>query len=118
MYGPGLKVIAGEDGSLQMINGNYADAVTIGNLRQLILLSGTEGNASEEPVAAWRAEAAVDGTGQLELFLDGSTGEVLAENSLLREAGMTEVTLEGESGTVQEAGYGTGTDVRKAMMDE
>lgn len=51
-----------------MINGNYADAVTIGNLRQLILLSGTEGNASEEPVAAWRAEAAVDGTGQLELF--------------------------------------------------
>ena len=55
-----------------MINGNYADEVTIGNLRQLILLSGTEGNASEEPVAAWRAEAAVDGTGQLELFLDGS----------------------------------------------
>lgn len=142
VYGSGLKVIAGEDGSLQMINGNYAnvetvdisfpvsqeqaetmvaaylqehyrcgaDAVAIGALRQLILLSGKEGNISEKPVAAWRAEAAVDGIGLLELFLDGSTGDVLAENPLLREVGLTEASLEGESGTVTLDVYQDGDD--------
>ncbi len=90
-----------EDFLIQIYDCSATD-ITIGTMEQVILANGEGSYAGSAsfPTAAWRVLAEIGYTDIVEVYVDGSAGEVIAWGSLLSNAGMAKAALEGEEGSV------------------